>query len=691
MSNTTGLQDVRERVIRLARRIEELSESPVPPDAFFPEFLDLLVTALGARAGAVWMRAPGNRLQPICEVRLSETGIGQNAQANRLNDQLLTDVLATGQACSRAPDDSQDQELPSQHMIVLAALQQDGQCVGAVEVFQRPDAPPEARPGYLQFVEQMCGHASRYLDRQQESTEPEAPHQFWEQFEQFVLQLQSSLDLKEVAATAASDGRLLLGCDRLSVVDHRGKKTVVRAISGQDAVNPRANLVRAMTRLASQVIAMREPITYIGRVENLPPQIEEPLANFVQESGSRMVMVVPLFETEPLVQSDDEDERRRMKTRGDRPIGCLVIEKVTESRPSPEFSRRVDLVAEHTAAALFNSVQYHRVFLLPLWRLIGRGMEWFRGRKLAKTLAALAAVVAVVLALVFVPWDYRVEGEGRLMPVDQREVFAPENGEVVDILVEGGKRVEQGQKLIQLRNDDLSARLLATRNDLQVKTQKRESLDGQIQKASQGFDQDEVVRLKGELRQTEIEIEGLTEQLQVLKDRVGSLTVRAPVAGVVATFQVKKLLRDRPVQQGEILLEVMDDTDDWRLELQVEEHRMGHVLQAQTEQHDPELPVEYILATDPETTYGGVLTTLATRAQVSKDLGNVMEAFVAIEPDAVAEAVDHGKLSADVNVLPRGVRRIGAEVRAKINCGKRSLGYVLFGDVIEFCQKYFWL
>ena len=36
-------------------------------------------------------------------------------------------------------------------------------------------------------------------------------------------------------------------------------------------------------------------------------------------------------------------------------------------------------------------------------------------------------------------------------------------------------------------------------------------------------------------------------------------------------------------------------------------------------------------------------------------------------------------------------RRIGADVRAKINCGKRSLGYVLFGDVVEFVQKHLWL
>ena len=36
------------------------------------------------------------------------------------------------------------------------------------------------------------------------------------------------------------------------------------------------------------------------------------------------------------------------------------------------------------------------------------------------------------------------------------------------------------------------------------------------------------------------------------------------------------------------------------------------------------------------------------------------------------------------------VNTIGAEVRARIGCGKSSLGDVLFGDVIEFIQKYLW-
>jgi hypothetical protein len=37
------------------------------------------------------------------------------------------------------------------------------ECLGVVEVMQRPDTDPRARPGYLQFIEQMCGYALRYV------------------------------------------------------------------------------------------------------------------------------------------------------------------------------------------------------------------------------------------------------------------------------------------------------------------------------------------------------------------------------------------------------------------------------------------------------------------------------------------------------------------------------------------------
>ena len=680
MSETATVEKVRERVLQLNREIESLSRSEVPPEDFFPQFLDKLVKALGADAGAVWMLEDGQRLGLKAETGLDAIGFRQNPNAAAQNQPLLLEVMSTGQAAVYVPGET-EKPLPAPHQIIVAALQTGSESAGVVQIFQRAGAPKEARPGYLQFVEQMCGYGSRYLERQKNRTETSlgesAASPFLYEFGDFVLQMQRTLDSKEVCSTAASDGRLLLNCDRVSVVLTWGRRTFVQAISGQDSVNKRANLVRTMVALAKTVIAMKEPLVYSGKNEALPPQVETPLADFVQESKSRLVMIVPLFETELLIQSDDDDEdpaRTRAAKKSDRIIGCLVIEQFRSSEPAPNLQERVDLIADHVAAALHNAREHERIIFLPLWKGLGRISEWFHGRKLLKTLAVLAGIVLVVLALVFVPWDYRVEGEGQLMPVEQRQVYAQVDGEVIQVLAEGGAHVAKGQPLIKLKNDELHTQLLAARSELTEKQQLLRTLNAQISEASRNSEPEEKLRLQGQMLATKIEITGLEEQIEIYKDREAHLIVRSPMDGVLATFQVEQKLQNRPVKRGDALVEVMDENGPWRLELEVEEHRLGHIFEGQQKLHTEHLPVEFVLATRPESTYTGSVQDIATRADVAAEKGTIVEVLTKINADD----------------LPLDRRRIGAEVRAKINCGKSSLGYVLFGDVIEFVQKHWW-
>ncbi|MEO1995028.1 MAG: efflux RND transporter periplasmic adaptor subunit [Planctomycetaceae bacterium] len=673
--SSESVQQVRDRVLQLAREIEQLSKSQAPPDRFFEEFLQRLTAAVGAQAAAVWF-VEGNRLTLRSEIRLSDTGLLEDPVKQQANERLLSNVISTGEAGTFSPDDSGENQSPTPHLLILAALHCDKECVGVVEMFQRPDAPQEARPGYLQFLEQMCGLASKYLDQQRTSGSSDAA-EFWQSFEQFVLQLQRSLDTQEVTGTAANDGRLLLDCDRLSIAVKRGKKTSITAISGQDAVNPRANLVRGMAALSKNVIRMGEPLLYTGQIDNLPPQIEKPLATYIQESGSRMLIVQPLFESQPLIGRDDDDDRKQKSAPQRQVIGCLLVEQMSESQPKPQLESRAELLAEHVAAAVSNSRQHQRIFLLKFWKLLGQCLEWFHGRKLAKTMLFLFVVGGIVGSLTTVPWEYRVAGEGMLMPVTQKEVFAPTDGEVIELKVEGGARVKADSVLLVLKNKELESQLVNAQNSLAEKSKLLASLKAQIDEDRPGSSEDELTRLLGQYRKTQVEIQGVQAQFEILKQRVDDLTVRAPIDGVVATFQVEQRLMNRPIQRGEVLLEIMDDQEAWHLELNIEEHRMGHILRAASrldETNDQDhLRVEFRLATDPETTYDGRLTTIATRAAPSSELGNVVEMYVSIDAEDLAD------------------RRIGAEVRAKIDCGQRSLGFVLFGDVVEFIQKYFWL
>jgi multidrug efflux pump subunit AcrA (membrane-fusion protein) len=276
--------------------------------------------------------------------------------------------------------------------------------------------------------------------------------------------------------------------------------------------------------------------------------------------------------------------------------------------------------------------------------------------------------------LAFTPWTYRVTADGRLMPAVQHEVFAPENGDVQEIKVRGGEQVNVGDPLIILRNQELQADIVSTRSAAAEKEKQTVALGQQADEAYSAGKAEEALRHRGEQTRARIEAEGLRDKLKVLESRAERLIIRSPAKGTVATFQVEQLLRDRPVQRGERLVEIMDESRDWRLELDVPEHRMGHLLRAMKASADQTLPLEYVPATAVETTlYGKVrASSIATRANQSQEEGAIVEVYADINEDDVPG------------------RRIGAEVTAKIDCGKRSLFYVLFGDVVEFVQRHVW-
>ncbi|TXT20056.1 MAG: GAF domain-containing protein, partial [Planctomycetota bacterium] len=101
-----------------------------------------------------------------------------------------------------------------------------------------------------------------------------------------------------------------------------------------------------------------------------------------------------------------------------------------------------------------------------------------------------------------------------------------------------------------------------------------------------------------------------------------------------------------------------------------DQERLSELILAANQRVD----VEFQLATNVETLFEGKLREIETRSNPASGKD---------------KAVIHVRADIDKTKLPSV--RIGAEVRAKINCGQRSLGYVLFGDVVEFIQKYFWL
>ncbi|MEK6262651.1 MAG: GAF domain-containing protein [Planctomycetota bacterium] len=684
----------------------------------FREFVQAVQSDLSAQAVAVWMRnGVSETFQFVASTGTNQVDPFQSPAIQQQLSALLVETIAAGEEravnVTGLGNVGLGGEAQGDHStLLLVPLRHQQQPLGIVAVWQRGELSQDERSRQLKV---LTGRATGFI-AQLFSIESgrgqvaQTPHSVDARVVLgFVHNLQRSLDVNEVAGVAVNDGRLLFGADRVSLVMRRGRRAVVTAVSGQESVHPRGNLIRSMRTLAGQVLSAGEPLRYDGSLDKLPSQLEKPLADFVQEGGARFLLMVPLLEPERLVKPEESSGNAKPVRAARRTLGVLVVEQMQNSEPSPQLTGTLDAVVDHIAAAVFNAKTHSAIFLLPLWRAIGRFCEWLRGRRLAIATVVAALLIAFGVSLVAVPWPYRVDATGRLMPVIQREVFAPWDGQVVELLVHGGERVAEGEILLKLRNDELSAELVTVENQLQEKRKLHSSLIAQRDAVVKQGNRDEELKLQGKAVETKVEIEGAALQSTVLKDRLARLTVRAPLAGVVTTFQAQQLLLNRPVKRGDLLLQVMDETGDWQLELEVAEHRLGRILVAQqklaatgreakVESRKPEdadvgdspapptlnpqpstlappfqpLPIEYRLLTQPDASYFASLTSLATRAVTAESQGSVIEA----------------RATLDKTRLP--TRAIGAEVRARIGCGTSCLGDVLFGDIVEFVQKYLW-
>ena len=518
------LRRARERVRGLARDVERLARSDIAPEQFFAKLLDVLRESLGAPAATVWSLDAG-ALNLTHERGLEEAGFRDVPRADRAVAPLLSDTLATGESSAKDGSDPTN-KLPTAHLYLTAALVTEGTPSGALQVLQRADAPAEARAGFLQFVEQLAGHASEYLTRRKNRGRQAGDLSaggFWGEFEKAVLLLQRARGVVDVAGVAVNESRRLLDVDRVSLVRRRGRKYPVEAVSGQDTVHKRANLIKRLSKLSKAVMKTREPLLFNGghrgfdpaeeAAGELPPQISGPLSDYLEESGSRMIAIVPLMSSDRDLGKQDLPPEERHRKKPPEVIGALVVEQVAESRLAPGLTAKLDLLNDHVAAALQSAREDERIFLRGPLRVLGRAQEYLHGRKLLKTLAATAALVAVGLALWLVPYDYRITGEGVLVPAVQRKIFAPFDGEVTAVLVEGGQRVEAGEPLLKVRNDDLQEQIVSTTEQIAEKTAESSNLRSRERIAENAGQLDEARARRGERDVVEAQLAGFRDKL----------------------------------------------------------------------------------------------------------------------------------------------------------------------------------
>lgn len=657
------VEQAQQQIRGLVDEIVALSKQDSSPESFFGEFLNRVVAALAAVGGAVWSPGENGGLELQYQLNFREARMPERQEDLVSHRRLVQAVFSKGEGSLIAPHSGSNEQgaNPTDYLLVLNPVRVGQETKSVVEIFQRPNPSIKTQRGYLRFLGQMCDVAGEYLKNRQlrHFTDRQA---LWGQLEQFSRSVHGSLDPRTVAYTIANEGRRLIDCDRVTVALAKpNRKCKVEAISGQDTFDTRSNTVVLLGKLATTVVASGETVWYSGDASNLPPQIEEAVQEYVDESHSKQIGVIPLKRPE-LLGTTEEDQIDHA------PLGALIIEQIEDIRPREGMLQRVDVVTQHSSAALGNALEHNQMFLMPVWRAIGKSRWLIEARQLPKTVSIGSAVLVALLAMFIVPYKFNLSSEGLLQPAMRRDVFAPLDGTVENILVKHGDKVKQGQLLAELRNTDLEVAMEDVLGQRAAAQEQLISLDRAIYDEGKRMAIDERNRIAGQRSEIKQKIASLDHQLKLYRAKRELLKVVSPVAGEITTWDVEQTLKFRPVRQGQVLLDVANTSGDWELELQMPEDKAGYLADAQRE-FGQDLKVTYRLATDPGVDHEGTVREVHLSAEVHGDEGNTVLVRVAIDKN-------------DLDYL-----RPGADVMAKIHCGRRSLGYVWFHDVINFIHS----
>jgi hypothetical protein len=677
------LEQTRRQINRLVEEIAKLSEEDRTPSDYYGQFLQRVLTAVAAPAGAVWVRTPQGHLQLQYQVNMGQVGLDASETTRQTHDELLRlcaqmakpQMVPPHSGTGGGEDGKPAPGNPTDYVILIAPILVDKQIAGLIEVWQDADRNPNAQRGFLEFITRMAELASSYT-RNHQLRQMVGQQTLWTQLEAFARQIHGSLNPMEVGYVVANEGRRLVDCDRVSVAMRRGKKTHIEAISGADVVEKRSNLVRLMAALMNKVIVWGEKLIYQGtKDDSLPPGVLKALDAYLAESNSKLLVILPL---------KDERESESKKP----PRSALMMECFDPASAPEQLVARLEVIGRHATSALYNAAEHRRIPMRIIWGPMAKVQEGLGGKTRAIILCVAAALVALAGILVLVPYPLKMEAKGQLLPRERNYIFPPVEAKIDAFKVEPGQEVSVDDPLVTMHDMELERKMVQLEGEIHGAESSGKALRAELQRAKE----EERLKISSEMQVQETTKNLKNEELQAIRKRVrgdptrpGYFTLVSPIRGTVLNSDFRSELTYRTVKPNEPVLRVGNKDGSWVIELKIPQKHIGQVLQAFNADQTKDLDVDLVLRSMPTRTYKGKLSRkdIGGEATPNRDDNNeaepVVMAFVRIEGEDIPEAYR----------LPHDDRYLvtGTEVLGKVRCGNHPMGYSLFYGVWEFIYE----
>jgi len=420
--------------------------------------------------------------------------------------------------------------------------------------------------------------------------------------------------------------RLAVAAEQVAFVRHERSRTKIVAVSDTDEFDSASESGRAITAVGR---ASRSSRTTVACCDGAPLEFADqpddalapdradgirPLADYGRATGCDGALYVPLL-----------DSRREI-------YGGLLVALRRERLTNPAHRQLIERMATLLGIQMGLVVDARRGLGE---RIVRDGRSWAASRR-----GRLAAIVAgLVLALLVVPWPYRVAARSQLQLVERRFIAAPFDGILAETFVASGDVVAANQRLAQL-DDRLLEIELASRTAEMTSQQKRR----------------DAALARGDVAESQIadhEVQRLTAEIELVQSRLANLEIRSPIDGVIVSGDLDKA-EGAPVETGQQLFEV-GPLDQMVVEVSIPETDIARV----------EIGDRIALRLDayPTRRWTGAIERIHPRSEIIDD-ASVFVAEVHLDN-------------------PDGLLRPGMKGRARISTGWRPLGWKLFHRPLE--------
>jgi len=664
----------------MIERLHEAARADLAPRDFYRRLLAEACAVTGAAGGAVWRRTSRGQLDMIAELDVDDSSATRALPQRR-------EAVQQALSASRHLNSEDDALVDGWELVVapmvdaVASGQASRLAIGAIELKFSVGAYAALRQGRRDLLTTVAAIAADF-HALAELRDLRATAALQQQAVDLLRRIQQPHDLAGTAFAIANEARRLLACDRVTLLMKQGEQWRLLCVSGASRFDRKSEFARLSERLAENVANWGEPVVHEGSastLDDLPPRLATALGEHLDHSHARQLAAVPVALGSR--QSEDEPaDRTRDVVAAQSQFDTVLIAEQFDGAVAEGWQRQLIEIAELAAPALFRATMLQR---FPVRTALRWSERWEALRQPLQRRRAMwiaGGIVAAVAALVLIPAELTVEAPATLRAAVEREIFASATGSVAEVRVAHGDQVKQGDVLIVLSDPELSLKLQQVRGEIDATRERLAALAvTRTDRTLRERETEDRLPLSAEQRQLEERLATLEAQRKLLAERHEALTLRSPIDGEVLTPDVQSLLTSRPVERGQTLLTVADVASGWELVAEAPQRDVGAIVEAQAA----------AAAADPP-------TTVAASFRLSGDVAASYDAHLLavsaaapLEADGLEDAAPPVKVRLAVDGEPPAAARPGMAASVRIDCGRRSLGYVWLHDAAA--TLYRWL